>query len=146
MSERIGVTYLAIQGAPGTCHMALFYEDNNGFKKVIEAGPRIPESNISSSAVFSETVKEAFSSSNENTGSPFGFIVGAGVRDWSDGVPNLDGLRAQETLVTGDDLGAKWGALVAAATEALALHYEYRPVEQNSVTGKERAKKYPVAY
>jgi hypothetical protein len=73
--------------------------------------------------------KETFSS-NVNDGSPYGFIVG-GVRPWSDA---LDTQRPAEVLLTGDDLLGEWSTLVAAAGEAFALHYEYRPLQQNSNT------------
>jgi len=53
-----------------------------------------------------------------------------GVRNWNGG----DDARPREIIATGDNLSANWGALVAAATEALALHYEYRPIQQNSNT------------
>jgi Ca2+-binding RTX toxin-like protein len=57
-----------------------------------------------------------------------------GDRAWSNLPPYGDDARPTETLVTGDDLSGRWGALVADATELLALHYEYRPLEQNSNT------------
>lgn len=130
MTERIGVTYLAVEG--GAYHMALFYEKSDGQRLVIEASPlnNISGGGLTVPDALGEIIKEAFTPGNSNDGSPFSFIVG-GERAWESA---KDDGRGIETLITGDDLRAKWGAIEAAATEALALHYEYRPLEQNSNT------------
>src|SRR5882757_7379213 len=130
MTEKIGVTYYYV--VAGAYHMALFYENSAGEKQVIEVAPLFNQSQLSVFEMVGEFVKESWDTAklvNRNDGSPFGFIVG-GVRDWN----AEDDMREKEVLVTSDDLSFKWGALVADATEALALHYEYRPFQQNSNT------------
>src|SRR4051812_1106268 len=131
VTEKIGVTYLSVLGG-AAYHMALFYEDSSGQKFVIEASPQFDMGQISITDQLGEAVKEIFSE-NQNDGSPYGFLVG-GVRPWSPDPPYLDDSRPSETLVTGDNLQGRWGALVAAAGEAFAAHYEYRPLQQNSNT------------
>jgi hypothetical protein len=74
MAEQIGVTYLPVVG--GAYHMALFYDNGDGQKQVIEVAPQHNLDELSASAVFGELIKEAFLPGNTNDGSPFGFIVG----------------------------------------------------------------------
>src|SRR5437016_6192693 len=124
MAERIGVTYLPVMA--GTYHMALWYENSAGDKKVIEVGPLVNQTQIASYLQYGEVIQESFNPQSLNIGSPFGWMVG-GEREWN----SQDDTRPSETLRTADDLTATWGALVADATEALALHYEYRPFHQN---------------
>jgi hypothetical protein len=127
MTEKIGVTYLHVQGA--TFHMALFYDNGAGVKRVIEAAPQFNIGQISAASAIGELIKEYFRPSNTNDGSPFGFIVG-GVRAWNP----ADDARPAEILATGDNLAGMWGALVADAEASFAVHYEYRPLQQNSNT------------
>jgi len=131
MIEKIGVTYLHVQGA--TFHMALFYENSVGVKRVIEASPQFNIGQISGASAVGELVKEYFRPTNTNDGSPFGVIVG-GERAWSDAAPINDGARPAEVLLTGDNLAGIWGGLVADAVASFAVNYEYRPLQQNSNT------------
>src|SRR5262249_42903978 len=106
-----------------------------GVKRVIEAAPQFGLSGgvLSVPQALGEIIKESFRTTNTNDGSPFGYIVG-GERGWNDPPTAEDDKRPTETIITGDNLRAKWDALIADATEIFALHYEYRPVEQNSNT------------
>jgi hypothetical protein len=106
MTEQIEVTYLPVVG--GAYHMALFYDNGDGQKQVIEVAPQHNLDELSANAVFGELIKEAFLPGNTNDGSPFGYIVG-GVRAWD---PEGDDLRPREIIATGDNLSARWGALV----------------------------------
>jgi hypothetical protein len=86
MTEKIGVTYLSVL-AGNAWHMALFYENSAGQKRVIEAAPQFDMGQLAASVQIGEVIKEAFRSTNTNDGSPYGFIVG-GERAWSDLPPN----------------------------------------------------------
>jgi hypothetical protein len=79
MTQVIGVTYLFVPNAAfDSWHLALFYDDGAGNKKVIEAVPQngFP-AKLSVGQALGEAAKEQWSMTNENDGSPFGLIVGA---------------------------------------------------------------------
>jgi len=56
MTEKIGVTYLSVDGVAS--HMALFYENSAGQKLVIEAGPQFNIDRISDVAAAAVSAGE----------------------------------------------------------------------------------------